>query len=453
MVWGPELYVNYILNLKNTFYALNLHKSHKQPMIDEFGAREIHPSKDIISSTDKLLEGRLIAMGICGSVAAARSPDLARQLMRHGAEVRAFMTGAAQKLISPMLMEWATGNPVVTELTGGLEHVAMGGSPGRSDLVLVAPATANTIGKIAVGIDDTPVTTLVTTAMGAGIPIVLAPAMHGSMYAHPAVAENLKKIEAMGILVIGPLWEEGKAKVAQNEEIVEGVVSGLCKKDMVGQRIMVTAGPTRSPMDAVRYLTNSSSGKMGVSFAMEASARGADVLLITGAAGTPCGRFRTIKISSTEAMLEAVGSELGSSHYDLLVLAAAPLDFAFGDRKEGKVTSDSPVTMTLVPIPKVYDVARKIMPRLFIIGFKAEYGLGEKELLSRAQHRLTASAMELIVANDLSKQGAGFESETNEVHILDRNGLVEHIPLSPKRAVARRVLDLYMERRGSCATW
>lgn len=388
-------------------------------------------------------------MGICGSVGAARSPDLARQFMRHGADVRVFMSSAAQKLISPMLMEWATGNPVVSELTGSIEHVAFGGgSPGCADLVVVAPATANTIGKIAAGIDDTPVTTLVTTAIGAGIPIILAPAMHGSMYRHPVVIENLKKIEAMGIAIVAPSKEDGKAKVAQNEDIVEGVISRLSNKDMAGQRVMVTAGPTRSYMDAIRYLTNSSSGKMGVSFAKEASARGADVLLITGAAEVPKGSVRTISVSSTEEMLEAVKSGLSSSRYDLLVLAAAPLDFAFTSMSDGKVSSDSRLTMELIPLPKIYEEARKILPGLFIIGFKAEYGLGEQELLSRAQKRLANSGMDIIVANDLSQTGAGFEAETNEVHVLGRGGLAVHIPLSPKREVARRVLDLYVERRG-----
>jgi len=224
----------------------------------------IHPSKDILCASSRLIAGKRVALGICGSVAAMRSPDLARALIRHGAEVFTFMSKASQSIISPDLMEWATGNPVVTALTGKIEHVALGGgAAGSADLVLIAPATANTIGKIAAGIDDTPVTSLATTAIGAGIPIIVAPAMHVSMMRHPAVVENLRRLEGMGIAVLAPEMAEGKAKIASNERILEAALASLSKKDLKGRRMLVTAGATRSYMDAIRYLTNSSSGRMG----------------------------------------------------------------------------------------------------------------------------------------------------------------------------------------------
>lgn len=410
----------------------------------------IHPSKDILCASSRLIAGKSVALALCGSVAAMRSPDLARALMRHGAEVFTFMSKASQSIISPDLMEWATGNPVVTALTGKIEHVALGGgAAGSADLVLIAPATANTIGKIAAGIDDTPVTSLATTAIGAGIPIIVAPAMHVSMMRHPAVVENLRRLEGMGIAVLAPEIAEGKAKIASNERILEAALASLSKKDLKGRRILVTAGATRSYMDAIRYLTNSSSGRMGFALALEAASRGACVTLVVGPVPLPeLPGITVIRVSTTEEMLSAVTNELRSSHYDALALAAAPLDFSFSSRAEGKLSSASPVSVDLIPLPKISCEARKLSPGLFIIGFKAEYGIAEEELIRRASERLADSGMDMIAANDLSKAGVGFETETNEVCLIGRNGPFLRIPLSHKREVARQILDAYSSRGG-----
>jgi phosphopantothenoylcysteine decarboxylase/phosphopantothenate--cysteine ligase len=408
-----------------------------------------HPSKDICSSKSSLLAGRKVVLGICGSVGAVRLPDLARELMRHGAEVYAVMTPAAQAIISPALMEWATGNPVVTQLTGGIEHVALGGGmPGCADIVLVAPATANTISKMALGIDDTPVTTLATTAIGAKLPVIVVPAMHGSMYCHPAVLENIMRLESMGITVMHPKESEGKAKIADSDSIVDAVVSALAEKDMRGVRVLVTAGPTRSYLDPVRYLTNSSSGRMGMAMASEAMSRGADVTLVLGPTPVPPPPCRTVRAETTEEMMAAVLSELNSSCYDLLVMAAAPLDFSFSKKRADKISSDAPLTVSLTPLPKVVREARKAAPDLFIIGFKAEHKITPEELEKRATERLSDSGMDMIVANDLSHPGAGFECETNEVLIIPKAGKRASLPKMPKRSVARAILDQYLARRG-----
>jgi phosphopantothenoylcysteine decarboxylase/phosphopantothenate--cysteine ligase len=185
---------------------------------------ETHPSKDIIGSKSNILKGRKIALCVTGSVAAIKCPEIARELMRQGAEVYVVMSSMAQKIIHPYLMEWATGNPVVTELTGKIEHVALAGEGvGKVDLVLVAPATANTISKIACGIDDTPATTVVSTALGSGIPVMVVPAMHESLYRHPVVTENIRKLQSLGIEFVGPRVEGGKARIAETKEIVEAV--------------------------------------------------------------------------------------------------------------------------------------------------------------------------------------------------------------------------------------
>jgi phosphopantothenoylcysteine decarboxylase/phosphopantothenate--cysteine ligase len=407
----------------------------------------IHPSKDIISSKSRLLEGWKIALGICGSVAAIRSPEIARELMRNGAEVWAVMTESAQKLISPQLMEWATGNPVVTELTGRIEHVELGGGfSGSANLLLIAPATANTIGKIAAGIDDTPVTSLATTSIGSKLPIVLVPAMHRSMYDHLVVQQNMKKLESLGIRIIQPEIVEDKAKIADIGTIVEEVIFLLGKKDLQRTRVLVTAGPTRSYMDAIRYLTNSSSGKMGFAFASESLARGAKVTLITGPTVIPPPNTNIIKVETTEEMLQSVRSELKKS-YDLLVMAAAPLDFAIANRTKEKLPGDAPLKLNLTPMPKIIKEARLLSKKLFIIGFKAEHGLSSKDLISKAQKRLAESGMDLIVANDLSSPDTGFGADTDEVYVLDAKGLIAHIPLSKKQEIARKVLDIFVERR------
>ena len=193
-----------------------------------------HPSKELTGTEGKELIGRRIVLCVTGSVSAYKAPDIARQLMRHGADVHAVMTPGAQKIIHPNLMEFSTGNPVVTELTGKIEHVAFTTGKGKADLILVAPATANTIGKIASGIDDTPVTSYVSSALGAKIPILIAPAMHDTMLTHPLIQRNVDKLREAGVALIPPKMEEGKAKLPDPEEILRAAVALLTKKDMAG---------------------------------------------------------------------------------------------------------------------------------------------------------------------------------------------------------------------------
>ena len=197
-----------------------------------------HTSKSITGSKSKELMGKRIILCVTGSVAAIRSPDIARELMRLGADVYVVMTKMAEHIVHPDMFEWSTGNPVVTELTGKIEHVQYGGEHEKhADLILVAPSTANTIGKAAAGIDDTPVTTLLTTAIGAGIPVIIAPAMHASMYRHPIVNENIEKLRRIGVEVLMPRFEEGKAKIPDTPEIVEAV-----RRRLAFRRIWLVGG-------------------------------------------------------------------------------------------------------------------------------------------------------------------------------------------------------------------
>jgi len=411
-----------------------------------------HTSKQIIGTKSMELQGKKIVLCITGSVAAIKSTEIARALMRRGADVYAIMTRSAQQIVHPDMVEWATGNPVVTELTGKIEHVTYAGEhEERADLILVAPSTANTIGKVAAGIDDTPVTTTLTTGIGAGIPVIIAPAMHASMYNHPIVLENIEKLETIGIRVLMPRMEEGKAKIPGTEEIVQAVVDELTvKKDLVGRRVLITAGPTREYLDAFRYITNPSSGKMGVALASNALARGAEVTLVYGpGTAKPPREANVVHIQSTDEMLEAVKNELGSRKHDAAILSAAAADYGPADRKMEKTPSGrGEWIIELKPLPKVVENVKKVDPDIYLIGFKAEYGVSDEELINRAYDRMIGAGMDLIVANDVSGEGVGFGTDTNEVYIVDPERRIEHLKAS-KYEIAAKILDRIREKTWS----
>lgn len=411
----------------------------------------LHPSKDILGSRGSELSGRRIALCVTGGAAAYRCPDLARELMRRGAEVYTVMTQAAAKLVTPDLMRWATGNPVITELTGDVEHIALTVGEGRVDLVLVAPATANTISKAAHGICDNAVTALIASALGSGIPVVFVPAMHASLYHSPGVQRSLEELRSMGAEVVEPEVEEGKAKMPEVEAIARRVVELLARRGQFrGVKFLVTAGPTREYLDAIRFLTNPSSGKMGLAIAEEAHMRGGEVTLVRGPMGcrAPSG-VKVVDVVTTEDMYRAVERELSSTSYDVVILAAAPLDYGFSSTYDYKLPSGvEGLEVRLVPRPKVSMAVRRLAPKALFVGFKAEYRVSDEELIERAYARLKEADMDLIVANDVGREGRGFASDTNEVVIVDREGRVVHVPLSSKREVARAILDVVAERLG-----
>jgi phosphopantothenoylcysteine decarboxylase/phosphopantothenate--cysteine ligase len=379
-------------------------------------------------------------------VAAVKSPEIARELMRHGAEVYSVMSAMAQRIIHPNLMEWATGNHVITELTGKVEHVALAGDRQvKADLVLVAPATANTISKIACGIDDTPITSVVSVAFGSNIPIIVVPAMHESMYRHPIVAENIEKLKSLGVEFVGPKIEGGKAKIADVEDVVNAVIRRLTySRDLLKKKVLVTAGPTLEYIDPIRVITNRSSGKMGVAIAEEALRRGADVTLIygRGTVSPPAG-VRVINVETTEEMYNALMEELSSQKYDIVIASAAAADFAPEKPFERKISTRaaSELILKLKPTPKIIEAVKKLSPKTFLVAFKAEYMLSDEEIVESAYKTLKASNADLIVANDVGRRGAGFDADTNEVFIIDKERNVIHIPLTTKREIAKKLLD------------
>jgi len=410
-----------------------------------------HPSKDIKESKGTELRDRLIVLCITGSVAAVQCPEIARQLMRRGAEVIAVFSPAAQKIIHPYLMEWATGNPVVTELTGRIEHVALAGErEGQANLILVAPATANTISKIAAGIDDTPVTSTVSTAFGAGIPIVIVPAMHSSMYRHPILEENIRKLRELGVEFVGPRMEEGKAKIATTREILQVVINKLStQRDMEGLRVLVTAGPTIEYLDPVRILTNRSSGRMGVEIAKAAIQRGAEVTLIYGRGMVPPPTHaHVIRVETAQEMHDALVERLNAVGYHVVIAAAAVADWTPEKPNPRKVSTQDTATLTLRlrPTPKIVDVVKKLRSSTFLVLFKAEHDVSDEELIDRAYRRLQSANADLIVANDVARPGVGFETTTNELFIIDRKRNVTHVPLTSKQEAANRLLDIIVSK-------
>jgi phosphopantothenoylcysteine decarboxylase/phosphopantothenate--cysteine ligase len=397
----------------------------------------MHPSKDIIGSRSRRLAGKKIALGICGSVAAFRAPELARLLMRHGAEVRAVMSEKAAEIISPQLMEWATGNEVVCGLTGKIEHVEVAR---WADVILIAPATANTVGKIAHGIDDTAVTSLASVAIGLRKPVIVIPAMHASMYDHPAVRENIARLRGMGAEVVEPRLEEGKAKFPDSEAILWVVVGAVTEKDMRGLRVLVTAGPTVEPVDSVKFITNPSSGKMGIAFARAAAIRGADVTLIYGPGSEPAPEgVRVIRVKTTREMKEAFDSAVGEGP-DIVVAAAAPQDFEVERPVEGKLRHDREVVLRLRPAPRVLDGVRAKLPNAVLVGFKAEWSVTDDELEASGRRKLEEQELDIVVANDVARPGAGFRSDTNDVVIVTRREKRKMV--ASKEEISWAVLDL-----------
>jgi len=412
----------------------------------------IHPSKDIISSRGRELAGKKIALLVTSSVASFKAPEIARELMRHGADVYAVTSPSTEKMVGADLLEWATGNPVVTHLTGRLEHIALGGKgEGHADLVLVAPATANTIGKLASGIDDTPVTTVAATAIGSRIPVLIAPAMHEPLYDHPIAQENISRLKKIGVEFIEPEISEGKAKIASTQKIVRSVIarfSNSQSRDLEGRRVLVTAGPTIEHIDPVRVVTNRSSGKMGVAIAEEVASRGADTTLILGP-GTvdPPQGVETIRVESTSQLLEAVLEQLKTGP-NLVFAAGAPTDYRPLTVAPKKIkTREKPqINLELRATPKILEEIRRASPKTFLVAFKTEHDVSNDELIDEAFKIIHEKNADLVAANDVGHEGVGFQTDTNELYVVDGRKKVVHIPLAQKREVARQLVDLAVKR-------
>lgn len=314
------------------------------------------------------LAGKQVVVAVTGSIAAVEVVKLVHALRRRGAEVQAVMSNAAAGIVTPEAITYACGRPAITRISGMVEHVTYCGDGGRADLLLIAPCTANTLSKIACGIDDTPVTTFATTAIGSGMPVLIVPAMHHSMFRHPALTENIARLEGWGIGVLAPRIEEGKAKIADIGEIVLASERAVSGKPLSGKRVLITSGPCREPVDDVRVLTTRSSGQMGRELALQAFRLGADVTIVHEDT-IPC--VTNVNAETAGEMRDAVRNELAAQGGpDIYISAAAISDFA-PQRKEGKIKSGKPAVINLTPLPKLLDeVVKEYAP--FTVAFKID---------------------------------------------------------------------------------
>src|ERR687893_496914 len=403
----------------------------------------VHPSKDILGTQGKQLEGKKIVLCITGSVAAYRAIDLARLLMKHSADVYAVMTeSTTSMLLNPEIMKWATGNDVVTNLTGNLEHIILA-DYGMSDLIIVYPCTANTLGKVAAGIDDTPVTSILSVALGSKIPIIVAPAMHEAMYDNIFVQQNVSKLREQ-MVFIEPKMEGGKAKVADPEHVLNATISVLSSRALLsGKRVLVTAGSTIEYIDPIRVMTNLSSGKMGIAIAQEAQRMGATVTLVCGHGTLSPETGKIVRVNTGEEMYKAVVSELLSKRQDIAVMAAAVADFAPAKKSDKKInTKLGKMELSLVTTRKIIDEVKNNSKDTFLVAFKADYCLPESVLIEKAYRKLKECDADIIVANDLGRKGSEPGSDKNEVFIVDRDKKIVHLPPESKAQVARKLLEL-----------
>ncbi len=392
----------------------------------------MHPSETIRFAKGRELEGKLIVLGMTGSIAAVESFELVRELIRHGAEVQVVMTPEAQRLMTPEAMEFASGRAVITKLTGATEHVSLlGDYPGRADMFLVSPCTANTISKIALGIDDTPVTTMATLAIGTHTLMLVAPAMHLAMFENAAVQRNVLALKDMGVELVGPVLVGKKARVASVEEIVDKVLAMFSKGDLCGRKVLIIGGSSEEPVDSVRVVSNTGTGATAAEMVRVARQRGAEVELWAGRMSVPVPTG--IPVRSFRSVEDLVGM-VGEVDHDVVIVPASLSDYAptkiAGKMPSGKTSVD----LELHPLPKVLPLLR---PRTkVLVGFKAEVGVSPAVLSKRAVSRLKEYGLDMIVANDLEDVGQG---STKAIIITADGGRKKYE--GDKRGLADAVLD------------
>ena len=394
-----------------------------------------HPSLDIVDSHGTELAGKNIVLCVAGSVAAYKSIELARLLMRHGANVKCVMSNASTKLIKPDYMKWATGNNVITKLTGDMEHIELADYK-RSDLLIVYPSTANTLGKLATGIDDTPISTVLTVAFGSKIPIIMGLAMHRSMYENAAVKKNMnflrKKID-----FVSPQMIEGKAKAPEPEDVLSFVLKKFGGSEKLrGKKILMTAGPTVEKIDSVRVITNQSSGKTGTLLASELISAGAKVTLVYGpGTSEPPKGAKIIRVNSVDEMNKAVKKAL-KKKFDIAIMAAAASDYVVKNATSSKIKSDKKeINVKLVKAQKIIDVIKNKQKEIFLVGFKAETDISKNELVSRAKKKLKDSKADMIVANDIGRN-YNKDPNYNEIIIVDSKSTTK-IPRTKKERLSK----------------
>ncbi|MBM2849253.1 MAG: phosphopantothenoylcysteine decarboxylase/phosphopantothenate/cysteine ligase [Anaerolineales bacterium] len=390
-----------------------------------------------------LLQSKRILLGVTGSIAAYKAADLASQLTQAGAEVDVILTEAATKFITPLTFQSLTGRTAYSDLWGSDAHVIHVGLGERADLLVIAPATADVIARLAHGLAND---LLTVTALAARCPVLVAPAMDGGMFAHPATQANLKTLAERGVTLLGPAEGRmasglvGRGRMVEPEEILGHVRLALGRKGpLAGRRIVVTAGGTQEPIDPVRFISNRSSGKQGFAVAQVALDRGAQVTLVAGptALSAPIGA-RRVDVTTAAEMAEAV---LAVADADALIMAAAVADFRPAQVADQKIKK---AAVPLVELETTVDILSAVAERreatgkpTVVVGFAAE----SENLIENAREKVFRKKLSLIVANDISAKDAGFSVDTNRVTLIGSGGGVEPLPLMSKEQVAEVVLE------------
>jgi phosphopantothenoylcysteine decarboxylase / phosphopantothenate---cysteine ligase len=390
-----------------------------------------------------VLKGKRILLGVTGSIAAYKAVELLRELTKRGAEVQVVMTEAATKFVAPLTFETLARQPVLLDMFSlsygsKISHIE---ATQRADVFLVAPATAQTIARMALGLADD---FLSCIFLASRCPVIVAPAMDSDMYQHAAVQQNLATLRGRGVRIVEPGHGElasglvGPGRLAELQDIVAAVERNLVPtRDLKGQIVLVTAGPTREALDPIRYLSNRSSGKMGYAIAEAAANRGARVVLVSGptAQAVPQG-VDVVHVETAQQMYETVLAKLQVA--TVVIKAAAVSDYRPKRVADRKIKKDETVPeVTLEPTPDILAEVGKRKGTRIVVGFAAE----TDDLVANARKKLQRKRVDLMVANDVRQPGAGFDTDTNVVKILDAEGGVEDLPLLSKHEVAERILD------------
>ena len=401
------------------------------------------------------LKNKKIVIGVTGSIACYKVLDLIKKLRKEKASVYIIMTYGSQKLVDKKDFEKASNNKVYTDLfepninykdyikkNKPIKHISLADI---ADLLLICPATANVIGKIANGIADD---LLSTSVMATNAPVLICPAMNVKMWKNPIMQENITKLKKLKYEFVEPEYGDlacgykGMGRLANLQRIINRTETIIERRNnLAGKKILVTAGATSEEIDPIRVITNKSSGKMGVYMAEEAFLRGADVTLIRGAnAVEPQYHFKDIKINNVRELFNEIKKNIKDKN--VMVHAAAVSDFMVNNRAKRKLKSFETLSLELSPTTKIFEKIKKIKKNIFLIGFKAEYKISQKSLIDRAHALLRDADADLVVANDVGKEGRGFDYETNEVFVVDKKRKAKHLNLADKRVIGNKILDM-----------
>lgn len=400
---------------------------------------------------------KTIVLGVTSSIAAYKSLDLVKELRKEGLDVFVIMTAKAAKMVSPDAFKKASGHKIAIELfekgfnykkilqARKVNHIELAD---KADILVIAPATANVIAKLAYGFADD---FLTTTALAISAPIIICPSMNVNMWNNPIVQENISKLREQKFHIVEPdsgmlaCGYEGVGRLANIKTIKNEILAQLnYTNSLKGKKIIVTTGATMEKIDDVRYITNRSSGKMGIAIAQECNLRGANVLLLRAKNSVkPRYSIKEEQFTTSGELFSLVKKHV--KNYQYFYHAAAVSDFSVKNKYPGKLSSKQSVSISLKPQIKILDQIKKLNPKIRLIGFKAEYTSNEKKLIRAARKKIKESHADVVIVNDVSQKDRGFEVDQNEVHIVSSDGSIKHLALSSKKEIAEKIVD-YLAR-------